>query len=150
MALRKYITTFAILLVTTGIAICHQIKSKNKLKNEAKKLQKFKSRNGKCSLFYATMDGNLEICKLLLKYGAKVNIQNKYGNTSLIWATCEGHLEICKLLLKYGAYYRNNKGKFVYEYFPKIKEMTLETIQLKRKDLLEYFPKDICNLILEF
>ena len=48
----------------------------------------------KTPLLYATWHNNLEIVKLLVKYGADVNFQNVIGHTPLIYAAQEGSLEM--------------------------------------------------------
>ena len=47
--------------------------------------------------------GRIEMVKILLKYKANVNIQNKEGGTPLYYASMNGYSDIVFLLLKYGA-----------------------------------------------
>lgn len=49
------------------------------------------------------VEKKLEIARLLIKAGAKVNLQNAWGGTSLQWAADEGNVEMVKLLLASGA-----------------------------------------------
>ena len=54
------------------------------------------------ALFMAASNGNIEVVKLLLKFGADSNIQNSHGTTPLhaaIW----GHYQLVKELLNAGA-----------------------------------------------
>jgi len=51
------------------------------------------------ALMFATLDGRLEIVKLLLGRKADVNHRNKYGDTALIWAATNGYLKVVKELI---------------------------------------------------
>lgn len=70
--------------------------------------------DGDTALSAAASNGHEDIFifSLLLKYGANVNIQNKYGNTALIWAAINCQSDIISLLLKNGANadIKNKKG----------------------------------------
>jgi len=58
---------------------------------------------GSTVLMHATICRNLDICKLLIDYGANVNARDNYGSTALMHATLCGFIEICKLLINHGA-----------------------------------------------
>lgn len=51
----------------------------------------------------ATIDGHVEITKLLLSKGCIVDVANLYGDTPLHDAIENGHVEVVELLLEYGA-----------------------------------------------
>ena len=56
------------------------------------------------ALMIASQHGNEEIVELLLKHGAKVNVQSKdIGWTALMFASDSGHTIIATLFLKHGA-----------------------------------------------
>ena len=52
----------------------------------AKKGLSEKDNFGMTALMYACQNGHYETAKLLIKYGADVNIQDKFGNTALMIA----------------------------------------------------------------
>ena len=54
-------------------------------------------------LHQASSRGLIEVARLLLSHGAKVNVKDKEGKTPFQVAASEGHNEITKLLLKHGA-----------------------------------------------
>jgi ankyrin repeat protein len=57
-----------------------------------------------CSLDYAAINGHLELCRLLLDRGAKVNTVGGFLKTSpLHGAAWNGHLPVIKLLVERGA-----------------------------------------------
>lgn len=56
---------------------------------------------GTFPLHYAV--GNLEACELLLRHGAKVNVQTAYRGTPLHYAAVACRTDVVKLLLKHGA-----------------------------------------------
>ena len=43
------------------------------------------------------------LARLLIEYGANVNLEDNIGRTALIWASGEGDIEIVRLLIEYGA-----------------------------------------------
>ena len=51
----------------------------------------------------AALRGRIEIVALLLKYGAKCDVEDKLGSTPLHLASSKGHTEVVKLLLEQGA-----------------------------------------------
>merc|ERR1711981_1269193 len=60
--------------------------------------------NGNTALHIAAEKGYYQITKTLIKYGAKLNAQNKCpGWTAVHFAAYEGHVEILQLLLESGA-----------------------------------------------
>lgn len=59
---------------------------------------------GKTPLMEASSEGSLEVARLLLKEGAKLELRDtKYGMTPLHWASWQGHEEIVAALLDAGA-----------------------------------------------
>ena len=65
-----------------------------------------KSKNGNTALHVASGGftiGHLDVVKLLIQKGAKVNTGNKYEGTALHVASWAGHLEIVELLIQKGA-----------------------------------------------
>ena len=54
-------------------------------------------------LMIASTKGHKRIIKILLEYGAKVDLQTKNGWTALLLASQNGHTEIVQLLHEYGA-----------------------------------------------
>jgi ankyrin repeat protein len=57
--------------------------------------------NGFSPLHRASFLGLLSICKILLDYGADVNITNIYGDTPINLATNEGHKNIVNLFIQH-------------------------------------------------
>lgn len=55
------------------------------------------------ALITATRHGNLQLCKVLLKYGAKINKSDSFSMTALHWASSLNLIEIVKVLFKYNA-----------------------------------------------
>jgi ankyrin repeat protein len=82
-------------------------------KEEIKKYVEYKSKLGDSPLHLASIEGYLEIMKLLIFHGADVNSKNDSGNTPLIWASKFGYLEIVKLLIDNNAdvISKNKDGK---------------------------------------
>jgi ankyrin repeat protein len=58
---------------------------------------------GEFPLLYATGGGHVDVVKILIEYGAKVNWKNHYGRTALVTAREEGYKEIEKMLINAGA-----------------------------------------------
>ena len=59
---------------------------------------------GYTALHYASRAGHVDMCELLLREGASVNLQtNSSGSTPLHRAAYTGHLPVVKLLLQYNA-----------------------------------------------
>ena len=77
-------------------------------------------RYGRTALHQAIISSNIEMCRLLIEYGADVNIQDNNGDTPLLKAfkVNEFNLEIVRLLVDRGAYINindnNNKNVFFY------------------------------------
>lgn len=63
----------------------------------------YKSPTGITALHYAAAEGNSESIKVLLEFGAKVNILNSYNDTPLDFAVRGGHFECAALLIQSGA-----------------------------------------------
>lgn len=59
--------------------------------------------NGTTALIGAADFGDIEAAKLLIKFGAKVDIANLKGYTALMLATRRGHIDVARLLIKAGA-----------------------------------------------
>ena len=78
---------------------------------EAKEMSKFAKanvnaidkKNGVTAMWMASQNGHTEIVRLLLEYGADVNIKAKNGKTSLRIAKQKGNTQIIELLEKAGA-----------------------------------------------
>lgn len=83
---------------------------KNYLQHTKKALQQGANVNAKdyflkTPLMYACENGNLEIVKSLLYYGAAISIneRDRYGKTAFMYAKEKGYQNIMNLLLEYGA-----------------------------------------------
>ena len=61
------------------------------------------SRDAGTPLIAAVLNGDLDIVKVLLQNGAKINKVDASGYTALMWAANLGHIDIAKLLLDNGA-----------------------------------------------
>ena len=59
--------------------------------------------NGDTCLMTAARNGHLDICRLLIDKGAKVDARGNCGWTPLHWAADQGHVEIVRLLCDHGA-----------------------------------------------
>lgn len=57
----------------------------------------------KTALHFASMTGNLEICRLLLEAGAMTNIPPDYQYAPIDFAITQGKEQVCSLLLEHGA-----------------------------------------------
>lgn len=53
------------------------------------------------ALITATRHGNLQLCEILLKHGAKINKSDSFHMTALHWASSLNLVEIVKTLFKY-------------------------------------------------
>lgn len=63
----------------------------------------YKDKDNYTSLHFATLRGNLDIMKLLIKNGADVNSINKDGDTAFTLASKKGSVDIVKTLIANGA-----------------------------------------------
>jgi len=72
-------------------------------KNILKYLTKLYQMEKDEKLFDASIEGQLDIVKLLIKAGADINAKNEYGDTPLIVASRYNQMDIVKLLIKAGA-----------------------------------------------
>ena len=61
------------------------------------------NKHGYTMLLLATVNGRVDIAKLLIKAGANVNAANNNEQTALMFASSEGHKDIAALLIKSGA-----------------------------------------------
>ena len=59
--------------------------------------------SGYTALHWTALNANPEMAKLLLTYGAEVNIKHKSGNTPLHYAALDAHPEVARVLLDAGA-----------------------------------------------
>ncbi|XP_071142186.1 ankyrin-1-like [Mytilus edulis] len=62
----------------------------------------FQEDGGWTALMFAAWGGHLEVCRLLIDRGCKIDITDVDGWTALMWAARFGHLEICRLLIDTG------------------------------------------------
>jgi ankyrin repeat protein len=63
------------------------------------------------ALHTAAYDGRLEVCRLLLDWGARVDtVEGEEKRTALHWAASRGHLSVVKLLVERGADVRLEDG----------------------------------------
>lgn len=60
-------------------------------------------KTGQTPIVIASKTGNSAIARLLIDYGADVNMPDGLGHTPLEWACMEGHAKIARLLLENGA-----------------------------------------------
>jgi ankyrin repeat protein len=79
------------------------VELKDLLSAQKPSINAISSNSGFTGLMIASELGNLEIAKLLLEKGAKVDLQSNSGWTALLYAANYGHLEIVKALLEKGA-----------------------------------------------
>lgn len=61
------------------------------------------AKGGSSPLWYAGINGQLELVELLHEYGADINDQAADGETALHAAASGGHVAVCKWLLEHGA-----------------------------------------------
>ena len=54
-------------------------------------------------LHYASFEGHLQICRVLLQHHAPVDSRNRTGETPLHYASRKGHHEVARLLLQFHA-----------------------------------------------
>jgi ankyrin repeat protein len=57
--------------------------------------------NGLCALHQIIIKNKIEIVKMLINYGANINIQDYYGNTAVHYCISEENIEILRLLLQH-------------------------------------------------
>ena len=57
--------------------------------------------NGLCALHQIVIKNKIDIVKMLINYGANINIQDYYGNTSVHYCISEENIEILRLLLEH-------------------------------------------------
>ncbi|XP_072033819.1 uncharacterized protein [Amphiura filiformis] len=58
---------------------------------------------GRSPLMFAVLADRLDCAEVLIKIGAKVNVEDNGGRTALHWAAYKGNFRMCKLLLAKGA-----------------------------------------------
>lgn len=73
-----------------------------KLLNEGANANDFLHLKEGTALTFAASLGRLEICKIFLNYGAKMEKQDYYGNNALHNAANKGHINICEMFLNNG------------------------------------------------
>jgi len=90
---------------------------KRRLGRQARRINDRRPTTGSTPLSDAAFRGNLEIVKLLIKRGAKVDGTNRDGNTPLIAAAFMCRTEVVRLLLDKGASmsHKNNREETVIE-----------------------------------
>jgi ankyrin repeat protein len=59
----------------------------------------FMGLSGNTAMYAAANDGQLRICRLLLKLGASPDNAGTFGRMPLMAAAAEGHYDVCRLLL---------------------------------------------------
>ena len=57
------------------------------------------------ALMAAAQNGNVEVARLLVSWGAKVEASDDYGHTPLMWAVWHGHDHMVNFLLRKGAHH---------------------------------------------
>ena len=57
---------------------------------------------GRTPLHWSSMNGKLEVMKILIDKGANVNAPDHEGGTPLHWSSAYGHIEAMKLLVNKG------------------------------------------------
>ena len=63
----------------------------------------FETDSGCTSLHYAASLGHVDLCELLIRYGADTDAQTAKLETPLHLAVARGHSEVVSILLKYNA-----------------------------------------------
>ena len=84
---------------------------KRRLGRQARRINERRPSSGSTPLSDAAFRGNLEIVKLLVQRGAKVNETNRDGNTALVGAAFMCHTDVVRFLLEKGAStsHKNNR-----------------------------------------
>lgn len=62
---------------------------------------------GQTALLWAAMNGNVNLAKLLIEKGAKVNARNKLGRNALQTANLYNHTETAEIIKQHGGNARN-------------------------------------------
>jgi lysophospholipase len=70
-------------------------------------------------LHVASIDGQYESVKLLLKHGANVHLRNRYGRTPLLDSILFKHSQVAQLLRQTGAHFSPNEEEEVIHYLCK-------------------------------
>jgi serine/threonine-protein phosphatase 6 regulatory ankyrin repeat subunit B len=82
------------------------------------------------ALMVVSQCGNIQMTKLLLEYGANVNLKNRNGWSALIFASESRQFEIADLLLDYGADVNlqsyDGTSALMVSYLPKLSELFLD------------------------
>ncbi|KAI7896168.1 uncharacterized protein EV154DRAFT_535739 [Mucor mucedo] len=92
--------------------------------------------DGTPPLIYAACFGKTEMAKLLIQYGAHIDVQDSFGWSALMWATNNGHEQLVKILMDAGASAttRSAKGRTVFDF--------VNTENQKLVDILAINPRD--------
>ncbi|MDA7705551.1 ankyrin repeat domain-containing protein [Rickettsiales bacterium] len=106
---------------------------------------------GKTPIFRAIQENNLESTKILIKYGAHIDLNtyifaskkasyialSTYQRTALIYAAWQGDLRMIKFLVENGAdiYQKDSKGKYAIDYLEKNRFMNQSDKEIARKIL---------------
>ena len=69
------------------------------LKNESDNDVNFTNSDGMTGLYFAAMEGHLQIVQYLVSEGAKIDTRDNQGITAFVWASYKGHLSVCEYLL---------------------------------------------------
>ena len=57
-----------------------------------------------CSpIIYAANNGHVDVCKVLIEFGAPIDDTSNNGKTPLHWASLWGHIKVAKYLIEHGA-----------------------------------------------
>lgn len=59
--------------------------------------------SGYAAIHWTALNANHEMCKLLLSYGADLDVKHKSGNTALHYAALDAHPEVARVLIDAGA-----------------------------------------------
>ena len=75
--------------------------------NQVKKLSEtmnidFKNKDGKSALFYACINGNIDICKFLISQGARIDCRDDRNLMPVHYALINNNNDIVELLCKIG------------------------------------------------
>ena len=116
-----------------------------------KNLLESKDIDGNHPIHYAALYSNIEILNILIRFGANVNIQNKYGDTPLHFAASRNtHPQIIKKLLEEGANIKilNINGDSAFNLAIKFNNYEIAKI-LKQSEIYPYneTPLDVLELI---
>ena len=119
-----------------------------------KDLSKISKRKLNQYLMIESMNGNLNMIKILLDIGADINAKDHINWTPLFWATCYGNEEVVKYLLEHGAKLIKTKGNITaLDYARRSKQpktiiTLLEQHKINNENILLKFIKKFKNVFL--